>query len=528
MKTIYKLLVAVLILAAPITACDTDALQDLNINPQAFDVIDPNFLFTSAQLSTAGGGASGDNRVMDWRMNIGWYAHMMQALAYTQGSGIGPGDKYINNNDDQSWDILWTDIGSKLDDVIKQTGEGGFAEGKFKNLRQAARIMQVFNFHRLTDYYGDIPYTEAYRIDEGIISPIYDTQQTVYMGMLSELESAIAALDVSADDEGFSSSDLFYAGDIAKWQRFGNSLMLRLAMRISNVDAPTAAQYVNTAISGGVMQDNGDNIWVEMHAGPSQWTNQNGISRAFIAADGGQPSFLSQNLVDRLKGSGDPRLMIFSGGTNGDMDPANQEGLPNGLDAATVRDYLGLDPSDPVIESEHFAIINPLMLDVDEPYMIMNYAETAFLIAEAHERGIGTNLPGTAQSNYEAGVRAAMQMLTPYDASFTVSDAEVDAYLVNNPYTAGAAGLEMIGDQLWTSLWFNWYEAWSSWRRSGYPNLTPVNYNGQLGNNDTNGTIPVKMIVPIQAQANPNFAGADGVGATTPNLLTTPVWWDVN
>jgi hypothetical protein len=150
--------------------------------------------------------------------------------------------------------------------------------------------------------------------------------------------------------------------------------------------------------------------------------------------------------------------------------------------------------------------------------MLMNHAEVEFLMAEAIERGIGT-VPGTAKSHYEAGVKSAMQMYTPFDASLAVSDARVATYLATYPYGVTKPAKAMIGDQMWVSHFMNWYEAWSDWRRSGYPALVPVNYPG----NDTGGTIPRKLRLPAtEVTGNPNYA----TGATMPDELTTKVWWD--
>src|SRR5690606_33047930 len=127
--------------------------------------------------------------------------------------------------------------------------------------------------------------------------------------------------------------------DIGERKKFGDSLMLRLALRVSNVDPTLAKTYVTNAIQGGVYTSNDDSAWVPMALEPSEWTNQNGISRAFSAGDGSQPTTLSKRLVDMLKGADgstaaddDPRLMIISGGVDGDTDPLVQEGMPNGLD----------------------------------------------------------------------------------------------------------------------------------------------------------------------------------------------------
>ncbi len=145
--------------------------------------------------------------------------------------------------------------------------------------------------------------------------------------------------------------------------------------------------------------------------------------------------------------------------------------MPNGLDQGTLDSYTGQSGTD---VNATFSSFNSKFLDRDEPYMMMNYAETEFLQAEAIERGIGT-VAGTAQEHYEAGVKAAIQMYVTYDASFTVSDAAVTTYL-GQPYVAytGTQGekLEKIGTQMWISKFLNWWEAWNDWRRTDFPKLS--------------------------------------------------------
>ncbi len=232
--------------------------------------------------------------------------------------------------------------------------------GRLLNTRQAARIIRVFDFHRLTDFYGSIPYSEANKGLEGIFQPKYDKQKDIYTDMLKELDEACAAFDqTDVDYAGFKEADFIFNGDIAKWKKFGYSLMLRLAMRVSNVDAAMANTYVTKAVAGGTMASNDDNVWVEMALTPSEWMNQNGISRAFWPGDGGawQGNLLSEKLINQLKGTDpltvaddDPRLMIFTGGivewTAGavnpiELDPLKQQGEPVGLDGAEINQIYG-------------------------------------------------------------------------------------------------------------------------------------------------------------------------------------------
>jgi Starch-binding associating with outer membrane len=532
MKHTTKVILSIAFSILAITGCDTDALRDLNKNPNALNSINLNFFFTAAQLGAASGGADGDNRYIDWRTNIGMCSFAIQHLA-NAGGGIAPGDKYTHNPETCAapFEFAFGGQGKQLAEIIKQTGPGGFDEGKKANLRQAARILRALVLSRATDLYGSIPYFDALQATNvgGTFFPTYNTQKEIYTDLLKELDEASAALSVTSPDEGFSAADLFYSGDIGKWKRFGYSLMLRMAMRISNVDAAMANTYVTKAVAGGVFTSNLDNVRVPMALAPSEWVNQNGISRAFYPGDGGQPNYLSKTLVDFLKGADpnvttddDPRLMIISGGvatwtptswtvTKG--NPLDQKGMPNGKDQTMLEAIEG----GPVTQETTYSRINFLMMQDDEPYMLMTYGEIKLLLAEAANRSIGGLAPAVAQGHYNDGVRASMQHYTLYDASLSVSNAAVDTYLATYPYVAGAPGLEMIGEQLWVNYFLNWYEAWSNWRRTGFPVLVPTNYPG----NETAGQIPTRLLYPASEPAiNPNF----GKGSTT-DTYTTKVWW---
>ena len=537
MKHIFKFIPGGLLAIILATGCDTQTLHDLNINPNAVNEMDMNYFFTAAELGLASGGSRGDNRYIDWRTNIGMCAHCTQQLATSTTGLLATGDKYIDNDPEVNaapFEFWIPDVGRNTAEVIKQAGPGGFQEGKRDVAFQCARIIRAFNFGRLTDMYGKVPYTEANKGIEGIFFPVYDKQQDIYPQLLAELEGALAALPSLESDAAFKEADIIYDGDLDKWRKWGFSVMLRMGMRISNVDAGNAASWVSKAVAGGVFTSNDDNVWIPMSTGPSEWVNQNGISRSMYPGDGGQgnSSFMSKTMVDWLMGADkadvaddDPRLMIYCGGIAewtasaftiyGDgANPLNQVGLPNGVDQAMLNASAGHS----VDQDMTFTKINPLLLQDDDPYRIMTYSEVELLMAEAVIKGIGT-VPGTAASHYEKGVRAAMQMWDPYDPSLVVSDAQVDAYLAAHPYGVEKDALVMIGEQLWASHFMNWYEAWSEWRRTGIPALVPVVYPG----NDTNGTIPVRLRYPSsEVSGNPNYKTT----ATMPDEITTKIWWD--
>ena len=535
MKHIHKFILSTLVLFFMVAGCDTDELHDLNINPQAVNEIELNYLFSGASLSIASNGFSGDNRYTDWRTNLGMGGGAIQQLV-TSGSISAIGNYFRHNAETSAapFEFTYEDQLMNLTEILKQTGEGGFAEGTKLNMVQAARILRAFSFFRVTDFYGAVPYTMSNKGIEGEFFPTYDNQSAIYTDLLKELSEAVTALSTGNPDEGFASADMIYQGDISKWKKFGNSLMLKHAMRASNVAPSLATDYVGRAMqNGGVFTSNDDNVWIPMALGPSEWTNQNGISRAFYPGDGGNQSTLGQTLINFLKGTNlgdvaddDPRLMILSGGignwTASDWlpittDPLDQLGAPSGYFQDEIEAMFGYQ----FLWNETFSRINVLMLDDDDPYMIMNHAEVEFLLAEAAERGIG-GVTG-AQAHYEAGVKSAMQMYTPYDATLSVDDAAVAAYLANYPYGGGGvtgseSNLEQIGYQLWCSKFLNWWDAWNDWKRTGYPTLEEHTSDD---NNISGGKIPRRLMYPDgEVAANPNFNQASS------NNYTSRVWWD--
>ncbi|MBI5008581.1 MAG: SusD/RagB family nutrient-binding outer membrane lipoprotein, partial [Bacteroidia bacterium] len=344
-----------------VAGCDTDELHDMNINPNAVQQLDMDYFFTAALLGMASNGSSGDNRYTDWRTNMNFASFAIQHFAST---GSTAGEKYFDNDMEPlnaPFQFYYRDALRRTTEILKQTGEGGIYEGRKVNTRQAARIIAVFDMHRLTDWYGSVPYTEANKGLEGIFQPKYDKQKAIYTDLLKELDEACAAFNASdVDYAGFKKADFVFNGDVAKWKKFGYSLMLRLAMRVSNVDAAMAATYVTKAVAGGTMTDNADNAICKMALTPSEWTNQNGISRAFYPGDGGawQGSLLSKRLIDQLKGTNpastaddDPRLYIFTQGpitwtandlgTVIDPNPLNWKGLPTGYDGSMINNEYG-------------------------------------------------------------------------------------------------------------------------------------------------------------------------------------------
>ncbi|MGB3779284.1 MAG: SusD/RagB family nutrient-binding outer membrane lipoprotein [Tunicatimonas sp.] len=485
-------------------------MTNLNINPTASLEIDWKFLFSQGQVQAA------ENRYINGRVNLNLAAGLIQHMATLEvGGERGSGDKYFRHLDSfNAYAVTVYDNSLKtLAEVIRQTGPEG-SDPDLVNLHHMAQVMYIFPMHIMTDLYGNVPYSEANRGVDRIFFPKYDEQEFIYKDMLAKLETAAATIGTGTDEVG--SADLIYGGDFDQWKKLANSLMLRLAMRTSNVDPGLAQEYVQKAIAGGVMESNDDMADIQMAAGPSQWFNQNGISRALIPDDWGAQNMLSKTLVDFLKDRNDPRLMIYSGGIGKWGGPyitdyEAQKGMPNGYDAETILEFEGVTTLN---RDSVYSRLNPKLLDVEDPFIFMTYAETEFLLAEAALKGWYS---GDATEHYNAGVRGAMQQWTIFDPELVVTDAEVDAYLAANPFDGTA---RMIGEQHWAANFMQWYEAYSNWRRTGLPELTPVNFPGNISGGQIFRRIEY---LTDEVANNPNFKE----GATLPDEVMTRVWWDV-
>ncbi len=496
-----KILLLLVALLAVQTSCD-DGFAEINTNPQAAINIDPNFQMSFVQLRTSGG------RYENWRAGLIYSSMMIQHMSAL--CGYWTGDKYTYNGGYSSSliDRAYNEQVKDMQDLIN-TLESGTAGDQ--TMLGMARIWRVVIFHRLTDMYGDIPYSEAGKgFLESIDFPKYDSQESIYMDMLNELEQAVGQIG----DGGFGSADFIYGGDAAQWKKFGNSLMLRLAMRLSEADPSTAQAWVSKAVAGGVMDSNGDDAFIQHTNGP-EGINRNGIGEVLDASNGFGDSCprLSATMVDLLKETDDPRLQIFG------LPAANTgeyAGMPNGLDETLIQD----NPTGTSVDD--FSRINPAIVLVESPMMFMTYAETEFLLAEAAVRGWGAS---DAAGHYAAGVTAAMNMWAHYDASLALDAGAVADYVAANPLDEANA-LEDIGEQYWLATFLNEYEAFSNWRRTGFPNLTPVNYPGNV----TNGQIPVRLATsPGEGSLNPNFQEAatrQGLGTDFSSHMSVPVWWD--
>ncbi|HTJ50445.1 MAG TPA: SusD/RagB family nutrient-binding outer membrane lipoprotein [Cyclobacteriaceae bacterium] len=510
-----------------VSSCDKN-FEQMNIDPTKLSGANMNFnyVFTSAELITSGN--SDANAYEDWRANLIYGSCITQHLSST--TGYWAGDKYLFNAGYLSsyWDANYNNSIRNIVAVVENIKD----DPKQSNFYQIARIFKAFMFQRMTDTYGNIPYSEAgLGYIKGITTPKYDDQQAIYDDLLAELKDAAEKLDANAPNT-IGSSDLIYAGDPVKWKKFAYSEMVRLAMRLSKVDATKAEAWVKTAVDGGVFTSNDDNaILKHQDASPNSSGGQiaNGTGSVLGLIDP-TSARVSETFINYLKNNDDPRLTYIAtvvadptvATDMGDSDPAIQIGQPNGYDLAGGTTDISKAPNYPGDVNKYSVVNRTTFAKTTAATFFLTNSETQLLLAEASFRGwISASSPDVY---YRKGVVAAMTQLSQTGASPGISDADANDYVDNNPYN-GADALNQINTQYWVATFLDELESWANWRRSDFPVLTPVNYFG----NATAGTIPRRYTYPNGEPAkNPvNYSDAVSKLIGKADKMTSRVWWDV-
>jgi len=516
MKLINKIFF--LVGASLMFAACTKKFEELNTDPNGASAANypPVYNLTKSQLEYTG---NSDFSYEVWRVNIIYCGMFTQHLA---NASWYAGDKYMQNDAcaNAYFDVAYKDQVKYVVDLLALTKD----KPNYKNLYQIARIMKVMIFHRITDLYGEIPYTEAGLGFYGrIFTPKYDKQQSIYLDMLKELDEAGTALDVSADKPG--TGDLIYgatAAPAAQWKKLANSLMIRLGMRLTKVDPAAAKTWVEKGYAKGPMTSNADNALVKHDAtGGRQTVNLNsnilGDDGEWKACKNGEV-YLSRTFVNYLKTNNDPRLQYLSRvRSSGSTVPALQIGLPNGYDQNGGATDVSTAPGFPGNISNYSTIRSDIFLTNAGPTVLATYGQQELLLAEAAKRG--WSVGAGAATHYNNGVTAAMEQFVQYNASAAIAGVDITAYLTAHPY---ADSYDQINSQYRLASFLDWYETWSNWRRSGYPALTPVNYVG----NATGGQIPRRMLYP-SSEASANGTNYDAaISSQGTNTFMTRVWWD--
>jgi hypothetical protein len=474
LKKLLTAVPAVALLAAG--GCDA-GLTEVNRNPNSPEEVPVEYLLASGIWDAAdnelGVGAFGP-----WTMLYHtelWAQHIAQA-AYNDEDRYNPRDGIPTN----IWNGFYA--GSLADLArVKELAE----EEANDNLWAVAEIMMAYDFMLLTDLFGDVPYTEALSLDEGIQNPRYDPQQDIYVDLLRRLAEAVARINVS-EGSTFDAGDLIYGGDMDSWIRFANSLRLRIAIRLAGTSLNTqgmqafAAAWNTNQVIATVSQQ-ADLDWA------GDQPAQNPIFEQIVL--GGRPGDfrMSKAMVDTLASLSDPRLQIYAAPA---VTDGLYRGLPNGLTPPEVGGAF--------TTAGAFSTIGTYFLQPGTPSVLMSAAEVRFLAAEAAARGWIAADPAVL---YREGIDASLEQ-------YGISDAT--AYLAQ-PRVA-YTGLQSIWLQKWIALFMAGPEAFTEFRRTGAPNL-------QLAAEAAIPSFPARMpYPPEEALYNPDNYPEEVD-------ITTPVWF---
>jgi len=465
-------------------ACGND-LTGLNKNPNAPTDVDAEFLFpqgvTSVVRLVRGAG-------FDLHLTSLWAQHYAK-IQYVDEDWyqIRPGDI------DGYWTSFYAGGLQDLTTTIEKAEADTRLGANKGNFTAPPTIMKAWTFGAMTDVWGDIPYSEANLGAAGTITPKYDTQASIYDGMLASLSAATASIVPTGDSYG--SADPVYGGDMNKWRAFSNSLRLRYAMRLSKVNAAKAQTEFAAAMAaaGGVFTSNANNAQIVW---PGDGTNDNPFFTNFRTRDDHR---VSKAMVDTLKSLNDPRLAVYARPTA--ADPTQYVGVQNGLVTSDAA-QLGLTRT---------SKIGLFFSSKSSPSVLMAYSEVLFIRAEAAARGWG----GNAAALYIEAITASMKV-------YGISDAAIAAYLaqpavVYNP----ATGLTQIALQKWISLFNQGSEAYAEWRRTGVPTLTP----GPAA--VTNPKVVARRLTYPLLEQSLNPANLTAAMTAQPGVkLEDRVWWD--
>ncbi len=478
-----KITLVLALVTGALTSC-TGNFEEMNVNPKQPVAVSPALLLPKME-------EYGFN-CRSWEYQVGENLHANQYAQYIACSTTSFNtDRYAWRDSwvtDGYWKPFYLYYANNLY-TVKNSLE---ANPQYSNMYQVMRILGAMVASRTTDVFGDIPYFEA---GQGTLSPAYDSQKDIYYDLFKELDEAIASLKANKNDatqSAYGTSDIIYGGDLDKWIKLGNSVRLRLAMRISFVDAEKAKLEGEKALKESLIDSNDDT------AGIKQDTRSNGHSLWVISF--WNEFRVSKTIIDKMlyeSSVEDPRLPLHFSQTeayvNGTSD-VRWRGLPNGLPTNMINNadqYPDYTPSNISCiwgynscgnwnsnpKGSGVPAPNSYYAQVTKPFIIFNYAEVCFLKAEAAIRGWAG--AGDAKANYEAGIRASFSEARE-NADPTVYTTDNDDAYINGGNVKWDESLDFEGKlkkiitQKWIGIYPNGVEAWSEFRRTGYPDFTPV------------------------------------------------------
>ncbi|MCZ4243807.1 SusD/RagB family nutrient-binding outer membrane lipoprotein [Pedobacter punctiformis] len=426
---------------------------------------------------------------------------------------------------DYTWNTWYPEL-TNLRDIYTISNQPESLNASYKGI---SLITQAWTFQLLTDVYGDVPYSEANQGKEGNYEPVFDKQKDIYLDLFTKLEEANKLL--SEGKQIVSTGDPVYQGDVNKWRRLGNSLYLRLLLRVAGkaeVSAQVIAKIKEIADTNKanypIMENN-------THTAKILWNGTNSSTAVYSspfminvrAVDFRTPA-ISAFFIDNLRNWADPRInpTFGKGGVNRfgiAPGPIGYSGVPSGYDAGTSITKQAYFYSD--------AQNAGVTLQTD-PYtgIIMNVAEVDFILAEAAAKGW---ISGTGQTYYYKGIADAINYWIPaasvdtsnpaFLAYLTAADIAWDNALPLNGTAGSASKMEFIHLQKYYALFLVDFQQWLEYRRTGYPFLSKST---GLANG---GRMPVRLNYPLVTQSTNPTNYKNAVASQGADDINTLVWW---
>ena len=386
---------------------------------------------------------------------------------------------------DNHWATMYTSVLFNLKDT-KSKIIAGTSVNKVGEEAQVT-VLEVLAWQNLVDTFGNVPYTQALDPQEYTL-PVYDDAATIYADLMVRLDAAIAQL--SSAPGGFNNADLIYGGDLSGWSKFANSLKLRLAMRLSDVNPSVSKAAAEQAVAAGVFTSNADNTTLQYLSAPPN-TNPIWVS---IVQSGRKDYVAANTMVDHMNALSDPRLDLFFKDKVGGA-------------------FLG-GPYGAVNTYSLFSHINDKVLQPDFEGTLIDFVEVSFLQAEAVERGY--SISGTAEQHYNNGIESSILY-------WGGTAADVTSYMANPDVaysTATGDWDEKIAMQFWIGMYNRGCEGWNVWRKFDHPQLNiPVN---------SGLPVPNRYSYPIKEQNLNEGNRSSAATAIGGDKLETKVFWDIN
>ena len=548
---------------AAMTSCSDDTFSSINTDETKVSVLDPNAQLTTSLLQTYG-----DFSLMDTYRNYitGFTQHFAGGWNVTNYAGSNFAEDDISR---RIWDRYYEISIKNLVDAIHNSEEKA-------NLNAALRIHRVYLLAVLADTYGDIPASEAgLGYISGISTPKYDTVEDLYGWFFTELDACEKQLGTGTD--AISGDVTSLGGETGKWKKYANALRMRYAMRISDVNPQKAQEEFEKAVAAGAITSAADDVYIKYADSPYTYYDgandydfrTNALGEILYGQDATSPTFVSSTLYYQLKNTNDPRLYRicrhYYNIKRSQVQPDSEENidLTDEMLAYFERTATGEEPCNPgaawysdwmsVAATSEFPTLQKkadidannydnsdfraramrpcLNIDFEMPSCpgdLMSYAEVEFLLAEAKTKG--WNVSGDAESHYEAGVRASMEMLNNYYlTSNKISEDEINEFIANNKL--GDNPKETINTQAWILHMMNPSEAWANMRRSDYPAILDRSRLGIFTNGftytDSDMSMPTRLRYPeLEGQYNSvNYKAAiERMGGT--DNWHSKLYWD--